>query len=88
MFLPEDFVQRHLVGSLRCGNSGDRRGFLAAFSSLQKRADGYGEREREQGTVAEQREGAEAFAGAEASAIDFQAGHVGADHHGEECGKK
>src|SRR5271156_5301210 len=79
----ERFI-RGLVGALRRGYLRNRRRFVAAFASFEKRADGDSEREREEGTVAEERQRAEAFAGAKASAINFEAGHVGADHHGEE----
>ena len=73
-----------LVDALGRGDCSDRRRFVAALASLHKGTDGYGERERQQGTVAEERQRAEAFTRAEASAINFQAGHVGTDHHGEE----
>jgi hypothetical protein len=73
-----------LVGALGRGYVRDRRRFGAAFASLHEGSDGYGERERQQGTVTEERQRAEAFTGAEASAINFQAGHIGTDHHGEE----
>src|SRR5580658_4848604 len=86
--LGAEFLNLRLVGALRRGNPSDRRGFDLVLASLHKRADGDGECESQQGTIAEQRQGSQAFARAKASAINFQARHVGAHHHGEECPKE
>src|ERR1700723_1138183 len=72
-----DFVACHLVGALGRRNCRDRRGFCAALASLQKRADGYRERESQKSTIVQQRLGPQALSGAEAPAIDFQPRSVG-----------
>src|SRR5271154_7291654 len=67
--LRAELLNFRLVGAVRRGNSGDRGGFDAAPAASQKRADGHGQRQSQQGTIAQQRQWAQAFAGAKASAI-------------------
>jgi hypothetical protein len=52
--LGAEFLNRGSVGALRRRNSSDRCGFRAALAPLQKRANGYGEGEREKRAIAEQ----------------------------------
>src|SRR6202021_552497 len=62
--------QSWLVGALRRGNSRDWRGFVAALAPQHERADRHGQRESQQGTIAEQRQWSQPFAEAKTSAIN------------------